>query len=86
MLRCLHDRAEKKLWGSPAAGRRFDGAKFRMQVWIGPTSSIFYCYEARVIVELDGSAAWRSAIDYDRAAAMLELEQEGYRVTQILEQ
>jgi very-short-patch-repair endonuclease len=56
--------AERSLWGA-LRGRRLDGLKFRRQVWIETYIVDLLCYEARVIVELDGSQHGE-AIDYDR--------------------
>jgi very-short-patch-repair endonuclease len=46
-------RAEEMLWLHLRAGR-LDGLKFRRQVPIGPYIADFTCFEARLIVELDG--------------------------------
>ncbi len=45
--------AEAIIWRSLRAGR-LRGAKFRRQVPIGPYVADFLCFEARLIVELDG--------------------------------
>jgi very-short-patch-repair endonuclease len=45
--------AETIIWRSLRAGR-LRGAKFRRQVPIGPFVADFLCFEARLIVELDG--------------------------------
>lgn len=46
--------AEKLLW-SRLRGRRLGGFKFKRQEWIGPFIADFYCWEAKLIVEVDGS-------------------------------
>jgi very-short-patch-repair endonuclease len=46
--------AEKKLW-SALRDRRFAAYKFRRQVPVGSYVADFICFEARLIVEVDGS-------------------------------
>lgn len=46
--------AEDVLW-EHLRDRRLCGAKFRRQHNIGPFIADFYCHEARLIVEVDGS-------------------------------
>ena len=46
--------AEKKLW-SALRDRRFAAYKFRRQVPVGPCIADFICFEARLIIEVDGS-------------------------------
>jgi very-short-patch-repair endonuclease len=46
--------AEKRLW-SALRNRRLEGFKFRRQDWIGPFVADFVCWQARLIVEVDGS-------------------------------
>ncbi len=46
--------AEKRLW-SCLRNRRLEGFKFRRQDWIGPFIGDFVCWQARLIVEVDGS-------------------------------
>ena len=46
--------AEKLLW-SHLRGRRLEGFKFKRQEWVGPYVADFYCWEAKLIVEVDGS-------------------------------
>jgi very-short-patch-repair endonuclease len=45
---------ERKLWYA-LRGRRFAGFKFRRQQPIGPYVVDFVCFDAGVVVELDGS-------------------------------
>ncbi|MFL6863880.1 MAG: endonuclease domain-containing protein [Allosphingosinicella sp.] len=45
---------EKLLWGQ-LRGRRFEGSKFRKQMWLANYIAEFACAEARLIVEADGS-------------------------------
>ena len=44
---------ERKLW-SALRGRQFDGFKFRRQQPIGPYVVDFVCFEAKLVIELDG--------------------------------
>jgi very-short-patch-repair endonuclease len=46
--------AEEKLW-SRLRGRRLDGFKFRRNEWVGPFIADFYCWKAKLIIEVDGS-------------------------------
>jgi very-short-patch-repair endonuclease len=46
--------AEALIW-SLLRDRRFEGKKFRRQVAMGPYVLDFYCHEARLCIELDGS-------------------------------
>jgi very-short-patch-repair endonuclease len=57
--------------------RRFDKFKFRRQVPIGPYIADFVCYEARLIVELDGSQHGQSNRDAIRDQWLSE---DGFRV------
>jgi len=59
--------AEKKLWAALRA-RRFAAYKFRRQVPVGPYVADFMCFEARLIVEVDGSQHVESAHDVERDA------------------
>src|SRR6266542_2532556 len=45
--------AERKLWRAPR-DRRLGGTKFRRQAPIGPYIADFICYEARLVIEVDG--------------------------------
>ena len=45
--------AERKLWFA-LRDRRFAGFKFRRQVPIGPFIADFVCFEARLVIEVDG--------------------------------
>ncbi|SRR5579875_103922 len=51
--RAAMTQAEKILWRE-LRNRRLDGLKFRRQAPIGPYVADFVCYEARLIIELDG--------------------------------
>jgi len=59
--------AEKKLW-SALRDRRFAAYKFRRQVPVGSYVADFICFEARLIVEVDGSQHAESPKDVARDA------------------
>jgi very-short-patch-repair endonuclease len=60
-------RAEKKLW-SALRDRRFAAYKFRRQVPVGLYVADFMCFDARLIIEVDGSQHVQSAHDAQRDA------------------
>ena len=68
---------EQKVWAR-LRDRRLNGYKFRRQHPIGPFVADFYCAEARLVVELDGSGHARQS-EYDQARTGW-LEERGYRV------
>ena len=51
--RQIPTRSEEALWRDLRA-RRMDGSKFRRQTPLGPYVVDFVCFEARLVVELDG--------------------------------
>ena len=60
---------EKVLWRH-LRGRRFEGFKFRRQMWLGGFIADFACSEAKLVVEADGSQhAGHAAYDAAHAAA-----------------
>jgi len=76
-LRKTSTDAERRMWRE-LRDRRFDRAKFRRQVPVGPYVADFLSYELRLIVELDGSQhAERAAQDEARTRW---LESQGFRV------
>ncbi|MDX2223072.1 MAG: endonuclease domain-containing protein [Rhodospirillaceae bacterium] len=76
-LRRRQTDAESVFW-SRVRNRQLDGAKFKRQVPIGRFVADFACYEARLIVELDGGQHdAQSARDIERTQAIEGL---GYRV------
>jgi very-short-patch-repair endonuclease len=75
-LRRRQTDAEQRMW-MLLRDRRFDGVKFRRQVPIGPYIADFACFEARLIVELDGSQHAGSRRDAVRDKWLAE---DGYRV------
>jgi very-short-patch-repair endonuclease len=56
---------ERILW-SHLRGRRFEGLKFRKQMWLAGYIADFACPEARLVVEADGSQHADNA-EYDGA-------------------
>jgi len=53
-LRATPTDAERKLW-QQLRNRQLAGQKFRRQVPFGPYVVDFYCHEARLVIEVDGS-------------------------------
>ncbi len=65
-LRMRQTVSEMLLWRE-LRSRKLQGFKFRRQVAIGPFIADFYCAEAMLIIELDGSIHQESAVEqYDR--------------------
>ncbi len=76
-LRVDQTEAEARLW-LKLRGRRLVDAKFRRQTPIGHYIVDFMCFEAKLIVELDGGQhAVNSVADDERTAW---LEGQGFRV------
>ena len=78
-LRRASTPAERRLW-SVVRADRLDGLRFRRQHSLGPYVVDFYCAEARLVIELDGSVhddPLRAAYDSERQQA---LEAQGLRV------
>jgi len=69
--------AEKMLW-SGLRGRRLEGFKFRSQVWLGSFIADFFCWEAKLVVEVDGAQHVEHA-GYDLARTR-RLARDGYEV------
>jgi very-short-patch-repair endonuclease len=69
--------AERRLWTHLRA-RGLGGFKFKRQEWIGPFIADFYCWEAKLIVEVDGTQHADSE-EYD-CARTIYLKREGFRV------
>src|SRR5690606_4615523 len=67
---------EKRLWGL-LRDRRLTEHKFRRQQPIGPFIVDFFCYEATLVVELDGSQHADGPTDVARDA---ELQRRGFHV------
>lgn len=76
-LRKTQTDVERKLW-SLLRGRQFEGLKFRRQVPIGPYVADFACFDAKLIVELDGG---QHGLQTKRdAARTARLAKNGFRV------
>jgi very-short-patch-repair endonuclease len=69
--------AEKILW-TQLRGRRFAGFKFRRQEPIGKFIADFFCFDAMLIVELDGQT--HLGCEAEDARRQLWFESLGYRV------
>jgi very-short-patch-repair endonuclease len=69
--------AERRLW-SRLRCRGLGGFKFKRQEWVGPFIADFYCWEAKLIVEVDGTQH-ADCEDYDRARSVY-LKRQGFRV------
>ena len=69
--------AEKKLWNI-LRHDRFNGLRFRRQVPLGSYIVDFACFEAKIIIELDGSQHLEQ-MDYDENRTRY-LEMLGYKV------
>ena len=74
-LRTFMTDAEQKLWR--ALRSRGAGAKFRRQAPLGPYIVDFVCFEARLIVEVDGGQHADNQSDAERDRYFTE---QGYRV------
>ncbi|MEK7136878.1 MAG: endonuclease domain-containing protein [Patescibacteria group bacterium] len=70
-------RAERHLWYQ-LRNRKHDGLKFRRQVPLGSYIADFFCAEAKLVIELDGSSHDEKQI-YD-AERTKYLEEKGFRV------
>ena len=72
--------AERTLWDS-LRGRRLSGAKFRRQHPLGPNYIVdFYCAEARLAIELDGSVHESPAAEWADGIRHRQLQLAGVRV------
>jgi very-short-patch-repair endonuclease len=70
--------AETILW-SRLRGRQVEGAAFRRQHPIGPFIADFACWEASLVIEVDGATHGEEREAYD-AARTAELEMRGWTV------
>ncbi len=75
-LRRSQTEAERRMW-SLLRDRRLAGHKFRRQVPVGPYVADFACYEANLLIELDGSQHAGSIRDELRDA---ELRRRGFKI------
>ena len=78
-LRRRQTEAEGKLWRA-LRKRRYRGWKFRRQQPLGPFVVDFICFDAKLIVELDGEQHGYEQNAYRDAARTRYLEGQGYRV------
>jgi very-short-patch-repair endonuclease len=72
--------AEQRLWRE-LRYRQLDGRKFRRQAPIGSYIADFVCFEAKVIVELDGGQHAEQFEDDSRRTAWLESQ--GFRLLRV---
>jgi very-short-patch-repair endonuclease len=73
---------ERKLW-SLLRRKQLAGFRFRRQAPIGPFIADFFCSEAKLIVELDGSPHLEEEQTYRDAARSRWLEAHGCRVIRV---
>ena len=74
--------AERKLWAR-LRNRQLAGHKFRRQVPLGKFVADFACYDARLVVELDGgqhAGAQYAGLGEDDAVRQKWLEDRGFRI------
>ncbi|MGC9954639.1 MAG: endonuclease domain-containing protein [Rhizomicrobium sp.] len=70
---------ERKLWFA-LRDRRFHGFKFRRQQPIGPYVADFICFEAKLVIELDGGQHGLAENEAADRARTKRLEADGFRV------
>ena len=78
-LRQQATRAEQALW-QRLRDRQVEGFKFRRQEPVGPFVADFLCYEARLIVEVDGGQHGQDRQERKDAARTVRLCQDGFTV------
>src|SRR3954470_9870429 len=79
-LRLQQTDTEERLWQA-LRNRRVDGARFRRQHRLGPYIVDFYCFTAKLVVEVDGAVhADQREYDAERDAI---LQQAGYRILRV---
>ena len=78
-LRKVATPQEKRLWWH-LRDRQLGGLKFRRQVPIGDRIVDFFCTEANLAVELDGSGHCRHFTQTDDLDRAIELHEKGIRV------
>lgn len=76
--------AERKLWAA-LRRRQILGYRFRRQQPIGPYIADFFCPEAKLIIEVDGSQHGEELQALDDKRRTEWLEKNGYRVLRFLE-
>jgi very-short-patch-repair endonuclease len=78
-LRKRATRAEKRLW-SRLRGRQLANLKFRRQHPIGSRTVDFFCDEAKIAIELDGSGHRRHFGETSDLDKEIELYEKGVRI------
>ena len=78
-LRKVATRHEKRLWWH-LRNRKLGGLKFRRQVPIGERIIDFFCAEAHLAIELDGSGHTRHFTQTDDLDREIELHEKGIRI------
>jgi very-short-patch-repair endonuclease len=78
-LRAAQTEVESRLW-QRLRNRQLEGAKFRRQHPIGLYIADFFCLEARLIIELDGSQHGEEHEQQADERRTEYLESNGYRV------
>jgi very-short-patch-repair endonuclease len=80
-LRKRQTEAERALW-SKLRNRQLDGWKFKRQFPFGPYVLDFYCFDANLVIEVDGSQHGEIRAEHDRARTK-SLESRGLRVLRV---
>lgn len=80
-LRRQETNAEERLWRE-LRNRQVDGWKFKRQVPYGRYVLDFYCFDARLAIEVDGSQHFDERQEHD-AERTAYLEQQGLRVLRL---
>src|SRR5713101_8530305 len=78
-LRAAQTEVERRLW-QRLRNRQLNGAKFRRQSPIGPYIADFFCLEARLVIELDGSQHGEEVGQWADERRTEYLQSEAYRV------
>ena len=78
-LRWNMTEAERKLWAA-LRRRQILGRRFRRQQPIGPFVADFFCAEAKLIIEVDGSQHGEELHALDDKRRSVWLEDKGYRI------
>jgi very-short-patch-repair endonuclease len=78
-LRCNQTEAERRLW-SRLRDRQLAGYKFRRQVAFGPFIVDFICFDARLLIELDGGQHGECPQQLHDDERTAWLESQGYRM------
>ena len=78
-LRSNATELENRLWHELRA-KRLDGAKFKRQVPIGPYIADFVCFQARLVVEVDGPLHDRPESRLRDIVRNAYMRREGFRI------